>query len=224
MRILIAEDETKIGNAVASSLSQAGYVCEICRDGEEAWFKAETENYNGIVLDLGLPKIDGLTILRRWREAGVDVPVLILTARGAWRDRVDGIDAGADDYLAKPFQMEELVARIGALVRRTGGHSTPILTVADVQIDTRRMRVMRSDALISLTPLEFRMLRYLVHNKGKVISQSELNDHVYASDASPDSNALEVLLTRLRKKIGSDLIVTRRGLGYIIDDASSHLN
>ncbi|MGD0640531.1 MAG: response regulator transcription factor [Roseiarcus sp.] len=217
MRILVVEDEPRIAEALVTGLTRAGYVVETARDGEEAWFKGETEDYDAIVLDLGLPKLDGLSVLRKLRAANIATPILVLTARGSWSERVEGIDAGADDYLPKPFQFEELIARLGAITRRGGGQLTPILTVADLRIDTRRMSVSVGDRAVDLSPLEFRALRYLVHNRGRVISQVELGEHVYSSEGEPDSNALEVLVGRLRKKLGVATITTRRGYGYIVD-------
>jgi two-component system, OmpR family, response regulator len=216
MRALVVEDEPKIADDIVAALRGAGYVVDHVGDGEEAWFRGETEDYECIVLDLGLPKLDGLTVLKRLRAAGVTTPVLILTARGAWMERVEGIDAGADDYLPKPFHAEELVARIGAIVRRAAGHATPMLAAGRLSIDTRRMIARLDDKPITLTPLEFRALRYLVHNSGRVVSQGEVAEHVYAHEGEPDSNAVEVLIGRLRRKLGQDVIVTRRGYGYIV--------
>ena len=218
MRVLIVEDEAKIAASLGEGLTRAGYVAEMARDGEDAWFRGETEDFDAIVLDLGLPKLDGLSVVRKLRAAKVTTPILILTARGSWGERVEGIDAGADDYLPKPFHMEELVARLGAITRRGGGQATPIVEVAGLRIDTRRMSVTLADRMIDLSPLEFRALRYLAHHKGRVVSQSELGEHVYASEAEPDSNALEVLVGRLRKKLGAKVIATRRGYGYFVDD------
>lgn len=216
MRALVVEDEPKIAEDIVAALRRGGYVVEHVGDGEEAWFRAETEEYDCIVLDLGLPRLDGLSVLKRLRAAGVATPVLILTARGAWMERVEGIDAGADDYLPKPFHGEELIARIGAIVRRAGGHATPMLEAGRVSIDTRRMVARLDNEPVTLTPLEFRALRYLVHNKSRVVSQGEMAEHVYAHEEEPDSNAIEVLIGRLRRKLGADVIVTRRGYGYIV--------
>lgn len=216
MRILVVEDDARIARDITEGLEQAGYLCETSGDGEDAWFRAETEDFDAIVLDLGLPKLDGLTVVRRLRSADVKTPVLILTARGAWMERVEGIDAGGDDYLVKPFQTEELVARIGALIRRTSGHLTPMLAAGDMILDTRRRTVMVAGASIALSALEYRLLRYLTHHAGRVVSQGELIDHVYGTEAEPDSNAVEVLVLRLRRKIGTERIETRRGHGYVI--------
>ena len=172
--------------------------------------------YNG-VLDLNLPRLDGLSVLQRLRAEGVPTPILVLTARSAWLQRVEGIDAGADDYLTKPFHMEELVARISALLRRVAGHATPILAVGDLHIDTRRLRALRNGRAIDLTPLEFRLLRYLAHNRGRVVSHFDIAEHVYRQDREPDNNAIEALVARLRRKIGGEAIATRRGHGYVIE-------
>lgn len=216
MRALVVEDEAKIAAEIAATLSQAGYVVETSGDGEDAWLRGETENFDGIILDLGLPRLDGLSVVRNLRAAGVATPILILTARGSWTERVAGIDAGADDYLPKPFQPEELVARLGAIIRRTAGHTTPMLETGALRLDTRRMVTTVNGAPIALSSLEFRALRYLVHNKGRPVSQSELGEHVYGAEQEPGSNALEVLVARLRKKIGAEIIETQRGYGYLV--------
>jgi DNA-binding response OmpR family regulator len=216
MRALVVEDETKIAAEIAATLAQAGYVVETVGDGEEAWLRGETEDFDGIILDLGLPKLDGLSVVRNLRAAAVTTPILILTARGAWTERVAGIDAGADDYLPKPFQPEELLARLGAIIRRSAGHTTPMLETGVLRIDTRRMVTTVNGAPIALSSLEFRALRYLVHNKGRPVSQSELGEHVYGAEQEPGSNALEVLVARLRKKIGAEIIETQRGYGYLV--------
>jgi two-component system, OmpR family, response regulator len=216
MRALVVEDEPKIADDIMVALRGAGYVVDCASDGEDAWFRGETEDYDCIVLDLGLPKLDGMTVLKRLRAGGVTTPVLILTARGSWMERVEGIDAGADDYLPKPFHSEELIARIGAIVRRSAGQTTPMLQAGGLTIDTRRMIARLDDKQVSLSPLEFRALRYLVHNKSRVVSQGEVAEHVYAHEEEPDSNAVEVLIGRLRRKLGQNVILTRRGYGYII--------
>lgn len=219
MRILIVEDEPRILADVTAALNDAGYVCETARDGEEAWFKGDTENYDLAVLDLGLPQIDGLSVLKRWRAAGRTMPVLILTARGSWSERVEGIDAGADDYLPKPFQMAELVARVRSLIRRSSGHATTVIENGTLAVDTRQMRVLVSGANVPLTPLEFRLVSYLMHHKGRVVPPGELLDHLYGDDDAREMNALEALVMRTRKKLGPDQIETRRGFGYIIPEA-----
>ncbi len=216
MRILVVEDETRIAGDIAQAIGASGYVAEVVGEGEEAWFRGGTENYSAIVLDIGLPGVDGLTILRRWRHEGVTTPVLMLTARGSWSERVDGIDAGADDYLPKPFRMEELMARLRALLRRSTGRAEPAVTVKDVTLDPRTRQVTVAGTPISLTPLEFRLLNYLLHHRGRVVSQSELSDNLYSHDSERDSNAIEALMGRLRRKLRSDVIETRRGFGYVV--------
>ncbi|MEJ1160347.1 response regulator transcription factor [Prosthecomicrobium sp. N25] len=216
MRILLVEDERKIAADVAEGLGEAGYVVEVSGDGEDAWFRGETEDYDAMVIDLGLPKLDGLTVIRRLRAARVTTPIIVLTARGAWMERVEGIDAGADDYLVKPFHMEELLARLGAVLRRSAGHASPRLEAANLAIDTRRKTVSVDGRVIPLSALEYRLLRYLAHHAGRIVSQGELAEHVYGGDREPDSNALEVLVARLRRKVGQHVIDTRRGHGYMV--------
>jgi DNA-binding response OmpR family regulator len=216
MRILLVEDEAAIAGDIAGALEASGFVVEAVADGEEAWFRGGTEEFGAIILDLGLPRLDGLTVVRRLRSEGVAVPILILTARGAWLERVEGIDACADDYLTKPFHMEELIARLGALLRRVSGNTTPLMEAGPLTIDTRRLRVLLDGRSVDLSPLEFRLLRYLVHQKGRVVPQSELGEHVYGGDREPDSNTLEALVARIRRKIGPEVIATRRGHGYTV--------
>ncbi len=216
MRILVVEDEARIAADIAEAINSSGFIAEISADGEEAWFRGGTENYAAIVLDLGLPKLDGITVLKRGRQEGVATPVLVLTARGAWSDRVDGIDAGADDYLPKPFRMEELLARLRALVRRAAGRAQPSIAVANVMLDPRTRQVSVNGIPVNLTPLEFRLVNYLFHHRGRVISQTELSENLYSHDSERDSNAIEALVGRLRKKLKADVIETRRGFGYIV--------
>ena len=216
MRVLVVEDEKSIAAEIAATLVSAGYVADVVRDGEEAWFRAETEDYDAIVLDLGLPRLDGMSVLKKLRTAGMLTPILILTARGSWMERVEGIDAGADDYLPKPFHHEELLARLGAIIRRSGGQASPVVESGSLRVDTRRATVTRDGKPVSLSSLEYRALRYLLHNKGRPVPQGDLAEHVYGAEAEPDSNALEVLIGRLRKKVGPELIATRRGYGYLI--------
>ena len=216
MRVLVVEDEKSIAAEIAATLVSAGYVADVVRDGEEAWFRAETEDYDAIVLDLGLPRLDGMSVLKKLRTAEIVTPILILTARGSWMERVEGIDAGADDYLPKPFHHEELLARLGAIIRRSAGQASPIVESGSLRVDTRRATVTRDGKPVSLSSLEYRALRYLLHNKGRPVSQGDLAEHVYGAEAEPDSNALEVLIGRLRKKVGPELIATRRGYGYLI--------
>lgn len=217
MRILLAEDDDGIAERVARALTGAGYLVERATDGEDAWFRGEEEDFDAVVLDLGLPQMDGLQVLKKWRAAGRTTPVLVLTARGAWTERVEGIDAGADDYLPKPFQMEELKARLRALIRRTGGAASPIIAMGGVEIDTRHMRVTVDGEPVQISPLEYRLLNYMMHSRGKVLSQLDLTIHVYGDDIERESNAIEVLIARLRKKLPKDFIQTRRGYGYVVD-------
>lgn len=221
MRILIVEDEPRIREVVKSALSAAGYTCDLAEDGEDAWFRGDTESYDLVVLDLGLPKIDGLAVLKRWRASGRDMPVLVLTARGAWPERVEGIDAGADDYIAKPFRTEELLARVRALIRRSTGHGSAVIESGDLSIDTRQMRILVSGQPMQASPLEYRLVAYLMHHKGRVVPPHELIEHLYGDDDARNANALEALIMRLRKKLGADAIETRRGFGYIIADHRS---
>jgi DNA-binding response OmpR family regulator len=217
MRVLVVEDEVRIAEDIGQALGRAGYAVDLSHDGEDAWFRGETEEFDAIVLDIGLPQMDGLTVLKRWRRAGITTPVLMLTARGAWMERVEGIDAGADDYLPKPFHREEMVARLGAVLRRSGGHASPVIEAGAVRLDTRRMQVENAGDPVEVSPMEFRLLRYLVHHKGRVVSQVELEDHLYGADREPDSNAIEALVKRLRRKLGPDAIATRRGYGYVVE-------
>lgn len=220
MRILIVEDEPRLAKRVATALSAVGYVADHADDGEKADFMADTEGYDAIVLDLGLPKIDGLTLLRGWRERGVTTPVLILTARGAWHEKVQGIDGGADDYVSKPFQMEELLARLRALIRRSGGQARPALQSGAIVLDPRSTRVTCNGEVVKLTGHEFRVLSYLMHQRGRVVSQGELTEHIYAQDFDRDSNTVEVFIARLRRKLGASSIETVRGLGYRMEATS----
>jgi two-component system OmpR family response regulator len=217
MRILVVEDEASLAQQLTSSMADAGYAVDRAADGERADFLAQTEQYDAMVLDLGLPKIDGLTLLRNWREAGLVTPVLVLTARGSWHEKVRGIDSGADDYVAKPFRMEEVLARLRALIRRASGQITPKLQVRGVALDPRRSRVTLDGAAVKLTSHEFRVLSYLMHNRGRVVSQAELTEHIYAQDFDRDSNTVEVFIARLRRKLGASFIETVRGLGYRIE-------
>ena len=216
MRILVVEDEPKILQSLVTALTAANYNTDAATDGEAAWFRGDTEDYDLIILDLGLPKMDGLSVLKRWRAAVKMMPVLVLTARGAWSERVDGIDTGADDYLTKPFHLEELLARVRALIRRSVGYGSPVIEVGVLTLDTRQMRVSRDGAQIAVSPLEYRLLAYLLHHKGRVVAPSELIEHLYGDDDARDANALEAVVTRLRKKLGQDVIETRRGFGYIV--------
>jgi two-component system, OmpR family, response regulator len=216
MRTLVVEDEAQIADDMATSLGAAGFAVEICSDGEEAWYRGGVEDFDVVVLDLGLPKLDGLTVLRRWRAEGRMMPVIILTARQGWTERVEGINSGADDFLTKPFQMEELVARVRAVLRRTHGHASATLTAGQLALDTSQMRVSVDGKAVTLTPLEYRLVSYLVHHKGRVVPGGELREHVYGDQESREVNAIEALIVRVRRKLGADIIETRRGHGYCV--------
>jgi two-component system OmpR family response regulator len=218
MRLLLVEDDRRIAADVEKALRAAGYVVETVRNGEEAWFRGDTEDYGAVVLDLGLPGMDGLAVLKRWRANGRSMPVLILTARGSWAERVDGIDAGADDYLPKPFRMEELLARLRSIVRRSAGHASPRIVAGDVELDERQMKVTLRGVPVALSPLEYRLIAFLLHHRGRVVSQQELDENVYGHGEDHESNALEVLVGRVRRKLGADLIETRRGFGYLVPE------
>lgn len=214
MRLLVVEDDEHLARQLEAALRAAGYVVDVARDGEEGHFLGDTEPYDAVVLDLGLPTMDGMSVLRRWRNSGRAMPVLILTARDTWPEKVAGLRAGADDYLAKPFEFEEMLARIETLIRRASGHASPVLACGPVRLDTAAKRVTVDGALVELTALEFRALAYLMHHREKVVSKTELTEHIYSQDFDRDSNVIEVLINRLRKKLGVDLIRTRRGHGY----------
>src|SRR5580700_469709 len=214
MRILIVEDDPDLARQLRGALGDAGYAVDYAPDGEEAHFLGDTEPYDAIVLDLGLPKIDGVTVLERWRKANVATPVLILTARGAWSEKVTGFDAGADDYLTKPFHTEELLARLRALLRRSAGHAAPSLECGALRLDPRAARAAVNGEPLRLTSLEYRLLHYLMMHQGRVITRTELAEHLYDQDFDRDSNTIEVFVGRVRKKIGAERIETVRGLGY----------
>lgn len=216
MRILVVEDEAALSSQLASAIGDAGYAVDCAADGERADYLVEIEQYDAIILDLGLPKIDGLTLLRRWREAGISSPVLILTARASWHEKVQGIDVGADDYVTKPFRMEEVLARLRALIRRASGQLNPELRCGPLVLDPRLSKVTVDGNPVRLTSHEFRVLSYLMHHRGRVVSQAELTDHIYAQDFNRDSNTVEVFVARLRRKVGAGIIETVRGLGYRI--------
>lgn len=220
MRLLLVEDDRRIASDIESALAAAGYVVETVRDGEEAWFQGDTEDYGAVILDLGLPGMDGLAVLKRWRSNDRHMPVLILTARGSWAERVDGIDAGADDYLPKPFRMEELLARLRSIVRRSAGHSSSVVSAGNITLDERQMKVSVRGVPVALSPLEYRLVVYLLRHRGRVVSPHELDENVYGHAEDHDSNALEVLIGRVRKKLGPDLIETRRGFGYLVPEPS----
>ncbi len=210
----MVEDDQQVARQIEAALRHAGYVIDVAHDGEDGHFLGDTEPYDAVVLDLGLPIVDGLTVLQRWRQEGRNMPVLILTARDTWREKVTGLRAGADDYLAKPFELEEMLARLEALIRRAAGHASPVLECGPVKLDTNTSRVTLSGAPVALTALEYRTLSYLMHHGAKVVSKTELIEHIYGQDFDRDSNVIEVLINRLRKKLGAGLIKTRRGHGY----------
>jgi two-component system OmpR family response regulator len=218
VRILIVEDEIALAEQLSAALSQAGYAVDHAAEGQLGEFLGRTEGYDAVVLDLGLPKLDGLTVLRRWREAGLSMPVLILTARGSWNEKVQGIDGGADDYVAKPFQIEEVLARLRALIRRASGQVTLELRCGSVVLDPRGARVTVDGAPVKLTSHEFRVLSYLMHHRGRIVSQSELTEHIYSQGFDRDSNTVEVFIARLRRKLGGSFIETVRGMGYRIEE------
>jgi two-component system OmpR family response regulator len=214
MRVLVVEDEALLARQLTAALRRAGYAVDYAADGERADLLGHDERYDAVVLDLGLPKVDGLTLLRRWREAGQAMPVLVLTARGSWHEKVQGIDGGADDYMAKPFRMEELLARLRALIRRSSGLSNPELRCGPLALDPRSGKVTLDGTEVKLTGHEFRVLSYLMHHCQRVVSQSELTEHIYSQDFDRDSNTVEVFIARLRRKLGPAFIETVRSLGY----------
>lgn len=221
MRLLVVEDDNDLNRQLVSALKDAGYVVDSAHDGETGHFLGETEPYDAVVLDLGLPVMDGVSILENWRRAGRTMPVLILTARDRWSDKVTGFDAGADDYVSKPFHMEEVLARIRALLRRSAGHSTSELRCGPIELDTRSARVAVDGRAVKLTSLEYRLLAYMMHHKDRVLSRSELIEHLYDQDFDRDSNTIEVFVGRLRKKLAVDVIETVRGLGYRLTDVEN---
>ena len=223
MRVLVVEDEARLARQLTKAIGDAGYAVDCAGDGERADFLTHTERYDAVVLDLGLPKVDGLTLLRRWRDSGLGMPVLVLTARGSWHEKVQGIDGGADDYVAKPFRMEEVLARLRGLLRRAKGQLKPELRCGRVTLDPRTSKVTLDGAPVRLTSHEYRVLSYLMHHRGRVVPQSELSEHIYAENLDRDSNTVEVFIARLRRKLGADSIETLRGLGYRMNagDAAS---
>ncbi len=221
MRVLIVEDDADLSRQLKSAFKDAGYAVDIANDGEEGHFLGDTEPYDAVILDLGLPLIDGVSVLQKWRADGKTFPVLILTARDQWSEKVAGFDAGADDYLTKPFHVEELMARLRALLRRAAGHTTDTIELGDLMVDNRAARAFVDGMAIKLTSHEFRLLSYMAAHKGRVISRTELVEHIYDQDFDRDSNTIEVFVGRLRKKIGTERIETVRGLGYRLLDPES---
>ena len=220
MRVLVVEDEAALAAQVTAAVSAAGYVVDHAADGARADYLVTTEHYDAIVLDLGLPVVDGMTLLGRWRAAGVHTPILVLTALGSWHEKVQGIDGGADDYVSKPFEIEEVLARLRALIRRAAGQGARELRCGEVTLDPRSARVTVAGAAVKLTSHEFRVLAYLMHQRDRVVSQAELTEHIYAQDFDRDSNTVEVFIARLRRKLGAATIETVRGLGYRMGAAS----
>ena len=218
MRLLVIEDDKNLNRQIGAALEDAGYAVDRAFDGEQGGFLGETEPYDAIILDLGLPKIDGVSLITNWRRAGNKIPVIMLTARDRWSDKVQGFDAGADDYVTKPFHMEELLARVRAVLRRAAGHATSEIVCGPVRLDTRSGRVVVSGNPVKLTSHEYRLLSYLMHHSGRIVSRGELTEHLYDQDFDRDSNTIEVFIGRLRKKLGVDIIQTVRGLGYLIEE------
>ncbi|MEE9314640.1 MAG: response regulator transcription factor [Rhizobiaceae bacterium] len=214
MRVLVVEDDPDLNRQLVDTLIEAGYVVDKALDGVEGHFLGETEPYDAVILDIGLPGMDGITILENWRKEGRNMPVLMLTARDRWSDKVSGIDAGADDYVAKPFHTEEVLARLRALIRRAAGHASAEIEVGPVLLDTKQSRVMMDGVPVKLTSHEFRLISYLIHHQGEIVSRTELIEHLYDQDFDKDSNTIEVFVGRLRKKLHPDVIETVRGLGY----------
>ncbi len=221
MRILIVEDNQEVARQIKTALEQELFIVDVASDGEQGWFLGDTEPYDAVILDLGLPRMDGLSLLQKWRETGNTVPVLILTSRDTWREKVAGLRAGADDYLAKPFELEEVMARVEALIRRASGHASPLLKCGPVELEPVSARVTMDGVPVTMTALEYRALQYLLQKKGSVVSKSELSEHIYGQDLERDSNVIEVLINRLRSKLDPALIQTRRGLGYQVEEPGS---
>lgn len=216
MRALVVEDDPVVAGELVRALAAAGFVVDHAGDGQQAWFHGDVEEYDVAVVDLGLPRLDGLAVIRRWREAGRRFPILILSARSDWTDKVTGIEAGADDYMAKPWEMGELVARVRGLVRRAAGRVSSTLRVGKVAIDTHRMTATLAGTPVRLSPLEFRLVDYLAHNPERAVSAGELAEHLYGAEDANDTNAIEALVARLRRKLGAETIETRRGFGYLL--------
>ena len=219
MRVLLVEDDDKLAADVTRALAAAGYLSQRAKDGETAWFLGDTEAFTAVILDLGLPRMDGLSVLKKWRQNARGLPVLVLTARGSWSEKVEGIDAGADDYLAKPFRMEELLARLRSIIRRSAGRPSSVVTVGSLSLDERAKRVTVDGVPVDLSAMEYRLLAYLILRRGEVVTQQELVENVYGDDEQT-TNSIEVLVGRLRRKIGAQSIETRRGFGYIIAEMS----
>jgi DNA-binding response OmpR family regulator len=217
MRCLVVEDNPDIQADLARALEAAGFMVDVSGDGESAWYRGDVEDYDAAVLDLGLPQLDGLSVLRRWRAAGRAFPVIVVSARGDWTEKVEGIEAGADDYVAKPFEMGELIARVRGLIRRGAGRLSSVIAIGRLRLDTTRMSATFDGAPARLSPLEFRLLDYLSHQDGRAVSAGELAEHLYGAAEDGDTNAIEAIVARLRRKFGADLIATRRGFGYLLE-------
>jgi DNA-binding response OmpR family regulator len=217
MRCLVVEDDPDIRADLDRALEAAGFSVDAVADGETAWFQGDVEDYDAAILDLGLPRLDGLSVLRRWRSGGRAFPVIVLSARGDWSEKVEGIEAGADDYLSKPFQMGELVARVRGLVRRGAGRISSVVVAGGLRLDTTRMSATFNGAPARLSPLEFRLLDFLAHQSGRAVSADELAEHLYGARESGDANAIEAIVARLRRKFGAGIIATRRGFGYLLE-------
>jgi DNA-binding response OmpR family regulator len=217
MRCLVVEDDADIRDDLQRALEAAGFAVDAVADGETAWYRGDVEDYDAAILDLGLPRLDGLSVLRRWRQAGRGFPVIVVSARGDWTEKVEGIEAGADDYLAKPFAMGELVARVRGLVRRGAGRVSNVVAIGALRLDTVRMTAAFDGAPAKLSPLEFRLLDYLAHQPGRAVPAGELAEHLYGSSESGDANAIEAIVARLRRKFGAGIVATRRGFGYLLE-------
>ena len=222
MRLLVVEDDPDLNRQLATALTDAGYVVDRAFDGEEGHYLGETEPYDAVILDIGRPKMDGISVIESWRRAGRAMPVLMLTARDRWSDKVTGMDAGADDYVAKPFHMEELLARIRAQVRRASGHAKSDIECGPLRLDTKTARVTLDGQPVKLTSHEYRLLAYLMHHNDRIVSRTELVEHLYEQDFDRDSNTIEVFIGRLRKKIPPDMIKTIRGLGYRLSEGDAN--
>jgi two-component system OmpR family response regulator len=220
MRVLVVEDNATVANQIKAALERELYIVDVTADGRTGWFLGDTEDYDAIILDLGLPGLDGLSVLQKWRSGGNEVPVLILTSRDTWREKVTGLRAGADDYLAKPFQPEEMLARVEVLIRRASGHATSGVRCGPIEIDPVSARVTLRGKAVNLTAQEYRVLQYLIEKRGKVVSRAELSEHIYGKEGDHDSNVIEVVINHLRNKLEPSLILTRRGLGYQMWDAA----